>query len=110
MQLPTAQLTEVVGQSIRPKPMGATSTLRIVSGPHSGEEFVFDTHNTLVVGRAQDAHWRMAKDAFFSRYHFRIQAHPPRCRLEDLSSSNGTRVNGNLVESVDLKHGDRIEC
>src|SRR5690242_2270708 len=88
----------------------AMVALRIVAGPHQGEEFVFKSYSTLVVGRAADAQWRLMKDPFFSRYHFRIQANPPACRLEDLNSSNGTQVNGNRVEAVDLKDGDRIEC
>src|SRR5439155_16877158 len=40
---------------------GPTVALRIISGPHQGEQFVFDSHNTLVVGRATDAQWPVAK-------------------------------------------------
>jgi eukaryotic-like serine/threonine-protein kinase len=83
---------------------------RIVAGPHQGEAFDFDSHDTLVVGRAPDAQWRMLKDLFFSRYHFRLEVKPPWCRLEDLESTNGTMVNGKRVHGIDLRHGDRIEC
>src|SRR5437868_12949219 len=86
------------------KQTGSSVALRIISGPHRGEEFVFDSHNTVVVGRAADAQWRMAKDPFFSRYHFRVEANPPLCHVEDLDSSNGTRVNGRRVETIQLKH------
>jgi hypothetical protein len=97
-----------------PRPgAGGTSpaiVLRIVAGPHEGEEFAFDSYGTLIVGRAADAQWRLAKDPFFSRYHFRVEANPPQCRLEDLQSSNGTEVNGSRVTEIDLRQGDRIEC
>jgi serine/threonine-protein kinase len=84
--------------------------LRIIAGPHHGEEFVFRARDTLVVGRAADAQWQMSKDAHFSRYHFRIDANPPACRLEDLQSSNGTKINGVRAQAADLIHGDRIQC
>jgi len=84
--------------------------LKIVSGPHEGEQFTFDSHHTLVVGRAPDAQWQVIKDPYFSRYHFRVETNPPECRLIDLESTNGTRVNGNRVSDVPLADGDRIEC
>jgi serine/threonine-protein kinase len=85
-------------------------TLRIVAGPHEGEERVFASHDAVIVGRAADAQWRMSQDSFFSRYHFRIEANPPACALIDVGSSNGTLVNGQRVTQVDLTNGDRIEC
>jgi serine/threonine-protein kinase len=88
----------------------ATVTLRIIEGPHSGEEFHFESLNTLIVGRAPDAQWSLSKDPYFSRYHFRIEANPPQCRLIDLTSKHGTLVNGEKVNDVLLAHGDRIQC
>jgi eukaryotic-like serine/threonine-protein kinase len=88
----------------------AAVTLRIVSGPHQGEEFVFLAYNTIVVGRAPDAQWRMTNDPYFSRYHFRVEVSPPSCSLVDLGATNGVQVNGQRVSSVDLKADDRIEC
>jgi len=88
----------------------AVVKLRIVSGPHQGEEFVFDRYNSLVVGRAADVQWRMDKDAYFSRYHFRVEVRPPACWLSDLGSANGIFVRGNRVQNIDLQHGDKIEC
>ena len=84
--------------------------LRIVAGPHEGEERVFEFYDTLIVGRAGDAQWPLEKDPHFSRYHFRIEANPPECQLVDLVSANGTHVNGKRVREVLLKNGDRIEC
>src|SRR5688572_19316178 len=98
-----------VTTSQKPKLPGKVS-LRIISGPHEGEQHSFDAHNTLVVGRAADAQWRMTKDVFFSRYHFRIEANPPACWLVDLGSINGVHVNGTRVQNTYLKDGDHIEC
>jgi pSer/pThr/pTyr-binding forkhead associated (FHA) protein len=92
--------SQTVSLSSSPKTAGSTVALCIISGPHSGEQFTFNEHDTLVIGRATDAQWRMTKDPFFSRYHFRVEANPPACRLEDLNSSNGTRVNGHRVGKV----------
>lgn len=82
--------------------------LAIVAGPHQGERYEFTEHGTLMVGRARDAHWVLIRDPYFSRYHFRIECQPPEARLLDLSSSNGTYVNGRRESAVRLCHGDVI--
>jgi eukaryotic-like serine/threonine-protein kinase len=85
-------------------------TLQIVSGPHEGEQRRFTDPSKLVIGRGRDAHWRLQRDPFFSRHHFRVEADPPECRLRDLNSANGTCVNGVRIQDILLKDGDRIEC
>ena len=37
-----------------------------------------------------------------------VEVNPPSCRLMDMASTNGTKVNGKLVTTTDLKHGDPI--
>src|SRR5205085_202634 len=49
-------------------------------------------------------------DSYFSRFHFMVEVNPPLCRLVDMESRNGTRVNGEKVTTADLKHGDRIQA
>jgi serine/threonine-protein kinase len=88
----------------------AAVTLKILAGPHAGEGMSFKSHQTVVVGREHDATWRMSKDPYFSRYQFRVETNPPRSRLVDLESRNGTSVNGNKVKEAELRDGDRIEC
>lgn len=85
-------------------------TFQIVAGAHQGERRVCNAHETFVVGRGVDATWQITKDPYFSRYQFRIETHPPECRLIDLESLNGTLVNGSRVREVDLKNGDHIQC
>jgi len=86
-------------------------TLTVTEGPHKGQAFVFDAHDTFLVGRSKRAHFRLpSKDRYFSRIHFLIEVNPPHCRLMDMSSSNGTYVNGRRVERGDLRDGDLIKA
>jgi serine/threonine-protein kinase len=82
--------------------------LTVISGAHVGRSFRFDRHDTFLVGRAAEAHFSLPDDPYFSRMHFLVEANPPQCRLTDLGSRNGTLVNGQKVQSIDLKHGDEI--
>ena len=38
-----------------------------------------------------------------------MEVNPPQCRLVDLCSLNGTKVNGEKVEWADLQHDDLIQ-
>jgi len=83
--------------------------LEVVEGPHRGQEFTFDGHDNFIVGRARCAHFRLPKkDPYFSRVHFMVEVNPPRCRLVDMGSTNGTRVNDRRVQTADLSDGDVI--
>src|SRR5689334_10497002 len=84
-------------------------TLTVIDGPHQGREFTFDRHDTFIVGRSANAHFRLSlKDKYFSRHHFMIEVNPPSCRLVDMASTNGTLVNRRKVTTVDLHDGDVI--
>ena len=83
--------------------------LSVIKGPHQGKSFEFSEHDTFVVGRGSYANFRLPKkDPYFSRAHFIIEVNPPLCRIMDLSSSNGTYLNGKRITELDLKDGDRI--
>jgi len=100
--------------------------LEVVAGPIQGRQFAFEDHDTFLFGRAPDCHAQLAEsDTTASRHHFLLEVNPPRARLRDLGSLNGTHVNGvkhggrGLQESpeeaarrprpeVDLRDGDRI--
>jgi serine/threonine-protein kinase len=83
--------------------------LTVTAGPHAGRTFRFERHETFLVGRAPEAHFSLPDDPYFSRMHFLVEANPPLCRLTDLSSRNGTVVNGKKVQSAELNHGDEIK-
>lgn len=83
--------------------------LKVVGGPHAGKSFLFTEHDSFIVGRGKQAHFRLPHDdQYFSRSHFMVEVNPPLCRLLDLGSRNGTKVNGQRVTSIDLKDGDTI--
>ncbi|MBP85718.1 MAG: hypothetical protein CMJ64_03220 [Planctomycetaceae bacterium] len=83
--------------------------LSVVQGPCQGQRFEFTKHDTFIVGRGRRAHCQLpAKDVYFSRIHFLVEVNPPRCRLMDMGSTNGTLVNGERVSACELKEGDVI--
>ncbi len=84
-------------------------TLHVVAGPQTGRDFKFEQHDTFMIGRSEDAQFCLPHDRFFSRHHCILEIAPPQCFLRDLSSTNGTFVNGIRVETAHLKHGDRIQ-
>jgi eukaryotic-like serine/threonine-protein kinase len=84
-------------------------SLRVVDGPHKDALFTFGEHDTFIVGRSPSAHFCLPhKDKTLSRYQFLIEINPPSCRLMDMASTNGTRVNGRRRTTADLKDGDII--
>src|SRR6516164_2464053 len=83
--------------------------LTVKAGPHAGEVFEFPERAFFIVGRSERANFRLpVKDKSISRIHFMIEMNPPLCRLVDMESTNGTKVNGQKVSIVELKDGDRI--
>lgn len=84
-------------------------TLHVVAGPQTGRDFSFDQHDTFMIGRSEEAQFCLPHDRFFSRHHCILEIAPPQAFLRDLSSTNGTYVNGMRVETAYLKSGDRIQ-
>ncbi len=84
-------------------------SLKVIAGPHTGRVFTFDQHDTFLIGRSESAQFCLPHDRYFSRHHCLLEIAPPQCFLRDLGSTNGTLVNGQRVDSVYLKSGDRIQ-
>ncbi len=82
--------------------------LDVIHGPRRGQSFVFDRHDTFIVGRSRFVHCPMPEDNALSRDHFLVEVNPPRCELRDLGSTNGTFVNDRKVDRVRLNPGDKI--
>jgi pSer/pThr/pTyr-binding forkhead associated (FHA) protein len=75
-----------------------------------GREGVIELENEPVyVGRAPDCAIR-SDDAMVSRRHSRIKRDGPGYWIEDLDSSNGTKVNGTRVQKHQLKNDDAVIC
>jgi pSer/pThr/pTyr-binding forkhead associated (FHA) protein len=82
--------------------------LDVLQGPRKGRSFIFDRHDTFIVGRSRFVHCPMPEDSALSRDHFLIEINPPRCEIRDLGSTNGTFVNDQRIERLRLSSGDRI--
>jgi len=82
--------------------------LRVISGPHEGQECQINRSGSFIVGRASRAAFPMTGDLALSREHFQLENFPPLCHLVDLGSTNGTKVNGLRVERVLLREGDLV--
>lgn len=88
-----------------------TIELEVLAGTDVGRRFAFAGHETFLVGRSANAHLRLDdRDKHISRNHFLIEVNPPRCRVIDLKSNNGTHVNGTRIDTAELKDGDEIRA
>jgi eukaryotic-like serine/threonine-protein kinase len=85
--------------------------LSVIAGPHTGQQFHFNGHDTFLVGRTPDCHFQLNyNDPYFSDGHFLIEVKPPRCRVIDLNSRNGIKVNGMKVEDAELVNHDEVRA
>jgi hypothetical protein len=95
-----------------PDPVPKTTTsgaprLRVVSGAGAGQE-VSLTDDVVVIGRGTSAQLKL-DDTGVSRQHAEVRREGDDVVLVDLGSTNGSSVNGRVVERVRLTPGDRIE-
>jgi hypothetical protein len=79
-----------------------------IKGPSGEQSIERDCYATFLVGRSPEAQICVAKDPHFSRRHCWIEVAPPKAKVVDLRSHNGTFVNGEQVTSAWLNHGDVI--
>ncbi|HEY8212495.1 MAG TPA: FHA domain-containing protein [Myxococcaceae bacterium] len=80
--------------------------LTIAEGKEAGKEFVFD-QGSVVIGRTADCDV-ILYDPGVSRKHARIFSQGKAYYVEDMGSSNGTKVNGSVVKKKQLSDGDAV--
>jgi pSer/pThr/pTyr-binding forkhead associated (FHA) protein len=80
--------------------------LTIAEGKEAGKEFVFDQAQ-VVIGRTADCDV-ILYDPGVSRKHARIFSQGKSYYVEDMGSSNGTKVNGSVVKKKQLADGDAV--
>lgn len=84
--------------------------LEVQNGPDAGKVLVVEAGRTAVVGRRAPCALVLEHDTTVSRQHFAVDYTDRRqCRLYDLKSMHGTRVNGRLITEVLLQDRDVIE-
>ena len=102
VELDTGRLDEQLRRT-----RGRRSLLVVLSGSAVGTLVPLDI-SELTFGREPGCDVRLGDDGV-SRRHARLVAQPDGAwRLEDLGSTNGTTVNGELIERRVLQEGDRI--
>ena len=80
--------------------MTSKVTLTITAGNLKGQEFIFDTRTTCIIGRAKDCYPKIPDDEkhrTISRYHCLLDINPPDIRVRDFGSKNGTFVNSKKI-------------
>src|SRR5579875_896148 len=81
-------------------------TFQVLEGIDKGRIFR-DLPTPVTIGREEGNSLRL-NDERVSRYHAKVQFDNGEIILTDLESTNGTRVNGNVVQIRRLRPGDRI--
>src|SRR5262249_43394794 len=83
-----------------------TVTFQVLEGIDRGRVFR-DLPTPVTIGREEGNVLRL-NDERLSRFHAKVQQDTGDVILTDLESTNGPRVNGNVVQIRRLRHGDRI--
>ena len=101
-------LIELVGDA-KPQPAPRGWHLRVRAPGGGDEEVVPLSDATVSIGRstANDIH---PEDPELSRFHANVALEDGVWVLTDLSSKNGTSVNGRACERHVLQHGDRLQA
>lgn len=86
----------------------AQVVLEVQGGPHAGRLLVLRPGRGAVVGRAAWVDLSLPLDQGLSGRHFALEWDAGQCRLRDLHSTNGTRVNGQRVQDAVLRNGDQV--
>ena len=81
-------------------------TFQVLEGIDKGRVFR-ELPTPVTIGREEGNILRL-NDERISRYHAKIQCDNSEIILTDLESTNGTRVNGNVVQIRRLRAGDRV--
>src|SRR5437762_1223306 len=83
-----------------------TVTFQVLEGIDKGRVFR-DLPTPVTLGREEGNMLRL-NDERVSRFHAKVQFDNSEVILTDLESTNGTRVNGNVIQIRRLRPGDRV--
>lgn len=84
------------------------AVLEVTSGPHTGRKIVLSPGIPVRIGRTSKADYVVAEDTFLSGAHFYVEWSGDQCVVRDLSSSNGTFLNGTRLSEGSVHEGDII--
>src|SRR3954466_7411413 len=81
--------------------------LLVQSGEREGQEIRIEDEE-FVIGRNRECQFRI-NHYLVSPRHCRIVRDGCRVSVEDLNSATGTKVNDEPIDSVEVRHGDRLK-
>ena len=82
--------------------------LKVIGGKHAGQEIAVPTSRPFLFGRGEDCHLRAGSE-LVSRHHCVLLVDGQSVFVRDLSSRNGTFINGERVSSEqELADGDQL--
>ncbi|MEW5854215.1 MAG: FHA domain-containing protein [Myxococcota bacterium] len=81
--------------------------LRFIAGRFRGGELPLARDGEILIGRDGSLEVVLDEEGV-SRQHARITTHAGHVHIRDLASTNGTFVNGQRIDSMELKLGDKI--
>lgn len=83
-------------------------SITAISGPRTGLSFQLEPHTDITLGRSPEASFQIV-DTGISRTHIRMRFDGVSVYVEDLTSANGTYVNGTkLTGKIEIKNGDQV--
>jgi predicted component of type VI protein secretion system len=83
--------------------MATSVRLTVLTGAQRNRKFCFCGPTQCQVGRALDCFVQLSgtdRDMLISRHHCQLTIDPPLVQIGDLGSSNGTYVNGEMVDPI----------
>ena len=100
--VPAAELSPSLSGAMR-------LVIEVIGGPHAGARMSLRAGDSLSVGRTDRADFVLASDLGLSSLHFGIRSVQGGFEISDLGSTNGTKVNGEIVAATLLRDGDEID-
>ena len=102
----TREISPEILKSLKKVPKG-NAGLVVIKGPIPGEKFLIKK-DIFSIGRNYESDI-LLDDITVSRNHALIEKSDKNYILKDLESLNGTYLNGNIINTAKLEHGDRIQ-
>ena len=87
-----------------------TAFLRVNENGRMRDVAVIPPGKLLIVGRSEASDVSFPQDSLMSSRHLSIELKNNQCLICDLGSTNGTTVNGEIVESTAVTLGDVFRC
>jgi len=80
------------------------------SGPAAGRKFDLPDGVTVIFGRTDKARFVVPEDSHLSSAHFSLECRGEKCKIRDLSSTNGTFVNSLRITEAEIAIGAVISA